>query len=522
MIRTTHTPHSRKPDRVTRIEERYARLCAASRTTAGEYSRRAGGWRRPGRGSNAWKQLGAFAFVAAAIASVWSETRANGSSGPTMRLTPAGVSAMIDYKLGPLDKVRVRVFEWRPSRDEIVAWSALNSEYTVGPTGMVALPLIGEVQASGVGAARLASEIAWRLRERMGLAAAPDTVVDIVEYRPIYVVGQVEKPGEYAFRPGLTVLQAMSLSGGLQRSPLAAGSRLEREIVATAGELQLLQGERQALLARRARLRAEHQKQGSIAFPAEIADISASPAARRIVEQEKLVFESRSTSRATQMAALTQLKTHLRQEVASLSGQIETHKRQIALTAAELGQIATLEKKGLATSPRKLALERNLAQLEGDGLRLETSLQRARQEIAKTEIAMIEIENKRSDELTADLLQSEVRLDQLEERLATAGALLHEAQVLAPQRLSMAGRSATVTTHFTIVRARGDESFELDAVETTQILPGDTVKVRIGQGAGAGATREPMPESSKDTTSPPGPRAGQSRASLESGAPLLQ
>ena len=122
-------------------------------------------------------------------------------------------------------------------------WAALNAEYTIGPNGTIALPLIGEMRVEGVGTATLSRIIGSRLRERMGLAAAPDTVVDIVRYRPIYIVGHVEKPGEYAFRPGLSVLQALSLSGGLMR-PLAGHVRIEREIVSTSGELSLLQGER--------------------------------------------------------------------------------------------------------------------------------------------------------------------------------------------------------------------------------------------------------------------------------------
>lgn len=460
-------------------------------------------------------RIGLVAVIAATVALSWSEGRAGDPTNSPGYVAPG----LTDYKLGPLDKVRVKVFEWRPSRDEIVPWAALNAEYTIGPNGTIALPLIGEMQAGGVGTVTLSSNIAIRLRERMGLAAAPDTVVDIVEYRPIYVVGQVEKPGEYAFRPGLSVLQALSLSGGLMRQPGTGGVRLEREIVGTSGELSLLQGERQAILARLARLRAEFQKKSEISFPDEIAGARATQSARRIADQERLVFESRSNSRATQMAALRQLKEHLGQEVASLTGQIATHKRQLALMATELDQITALTKKGLATAPRKLALERNAAQLEGDGMRLETTLQRARQEISKTDIAMIELENRRSDELTDALLQSEIRLDQVEEKLATTGALLHEAQVLAPIHQASLNRRGAPTARYAIVRARGEGYSEFEAAESTQVLPGDTVKVSITIRA------EPtpaLPENSGDIPRPIEPRHGAARASLGNGASLRQ
>src|SRR5262245_6347435 len=53
------------------------------------------------------------------------------------------------YKLGPQDEIRVTVVEWRPARDEILEWTALKGNYTVGPSGKLALPLIGEVVATG-------------------------------------------------------------------------------------------------------------------------------------------------------------------------------------------------------------------------------------------------------------------------------------------------------------------------------------------------------------------------------------
>lgn len=496
-------------------QNRYATSSATSRHRPEGTLFRSFGCQPRGKPLGFLGRIGLGAFCIAAIAAFWTEGRA----GDAVGLQAYGAPAPTDYKLGPLDKVRVKVFEWRPSRDEIVPWAALNAEYTIGPNGTIALPLIGEMRAQGVGTATLSRSIAIMLRERMGLAAAPDAVVDIVEYRPIYVVGHVEKPGEYAFRPGLSVLQALSLSGGLLRQPQSSGVRLEREIVSTAGELALLQGERQTILARLARLRAEFQRQPEIAFPDEIAGVGGTPSARRIVEQERLVFESRSNSRATQMAALRQLREHLGQEVVSIAGQITTHKRQLELMAIELDQLSSLAKKGLATAPRKLALERNSAQLEGDGMRLETSLQRARQEISKTEIAMIELENRRSDELTDALLQSEIRLDLVEEKLATTGALLHEAQVLAPIKQAAMHRRAAPVVRYAIVRAQGEGNVEIEATESTQIVPGDTVKVSVGVAA------VPPPaalEGAGSDDRAPDPRIGAARASLGQGQSLRQ
>ncbi|HRK19281.1 MAG TPA: polysaccharide biosynthesis/export family protein, partial [Hyphomicrobiaceae bacterium] len=148
-----------------------------------------------------------------------------------------------DYMLGTADRVRIRVFEWRPARDEVHEWSALNSEYAIGANGRVSMPLIGEVAASGITTADLAKAIGLRLKTRMGLADAPDIAVEVTQYRPFYLSGYVEKPGEYPYRPGLNVGQALALGGGLLRTGEFGAQRLDRELIQTSGDLVLVSQE---------------------------------------------------------------------------------------------------------------------------------------------------------------------------------------------------------------------------------------------------------------------------------------
>src|SRR5262245_64559726 len=64
-----------------------------------------------------------------------------------------------EYVLGPQDKIRLKVLEWRASRDEVFEWSALNAEYAIGAGGQLSLPIIGEVQAGGKTPKELATTI---------------------------------------------------------------------------------------------------------------------------------------------------------------------------------------------------------------------------------------------------------------------------------------------------------------------------------------------------------------------------
>ena len=89
----------------------------------------------------------------------------------------------------------------------------------------------------------------------MRLAAAPDATIEVVEYRPFYLLGQVEEPGPYQYQPGMTVLRAISIGGGIARNRDTAMMRLQREAIVTRGELDVLMTDFDADVAKAARAR---------------------------------------------------------------------------------------------------------------------------------------------------------------------------------------------------------------------------------------------------------------------------
>ena len=103
-----------------------------------------------------------------------------------------------------------------------------------------------------------------------------------------------------------------------------------------------------------------------------------------------------------QITALEKLRAFLEKETASLGAQLKTHQRQTQLVQQELDSIAGLYKKGLSIAPRKLGLERNVAQLEGERIKLEMELARANQEVSKISISIADLRNRRLNEVSAD------------------------------------------------------------------------------------------------------------------------
>jgi len=100
-----------------------------------------------------------------------------------------------EYRLGIQDKVRIKVFEWRAPQEAVHEWTAMNGEFIVGASGAVSLPLIGEVPAAGLRPGELAATIGEQLRTRVGLLQTPSASVEIVQFRPFYILGKVDRPG---------------------------------------------------------------------------------------------------------------------------------------------------------------------------------------------------------------------------------------------------------------------------------------------------------------------------------------
>ena len=113
------------------------------------------------------------------------------------------------YLLGPEDVLKVAV--WKDEQ--------LTQETVVRPDGMITFPLIGDVSAAGRTAEDVRNEIAKRLSKYLPNPNVTVTVLKVLSNR-IYVLGRVNKPGEYLVGHYTDVLQALSMAGGL--TPYAA------------------------------------------------------------------------------------------------------------------------------------------------------------------------------------------------------------------------------------------------------------------------------------------------------------
>ena len=107
------------------------------------------------------------------------------------------------YRLGGGDQIRIITF----------GEEQLTGEFRVDDQGRIAVPLLGGVVAAGKTPQQLEASMAEALRKR-NLLRDPSVAVEVLAYRPIFVLGEVAKPGQYPYQPGMTVLTSVAIAGG--------------------------------------------------------------------------------------------------------------------------------------------------------------------------------------------------------------------------------------------------------------------------------------------------------------------
>jgi protein involved in polysaccharide export with SLBB domain len=111
-------------------------------------------------------------------------------------------AAIAGYRFGTADKVRVTVFN-EPT---------LSGEFTVSSSGMLSLPLIGDLAVQGKSTGEVIKMITTALSD--GYLRDPRVSIDVLTYRPFFILGEVMKAGEYPYSNGLTVMNAVATASG--------------------------------------------------------------------------------------------------------------------------------------------------------------------------------------------------------------------------------------------------------------------------------------------------------------------
>lgn len=128
---------------------------------------------------------------------------------PTRPTTPAAPEPVASeqafealYTLGSGDRLKVTVF----------GEADLSGEFQVDGSGNISFPLIGQVAAKGLSIRQMEQRFADKLKS--GYLVDPRITVEVLNYRPFYILGEVNKPGKYEYVNGITLYNAVAMAGG--------------------------------------------------------------------------------------------------------------------------------------------------------------------------------------------------------------------------------------------------------------------------------------------------------------------
>ena len=379
--------------------------------------------------------------------------------------------------------------EYRLSAGDVLQISVarlpeLNQRVPVQIDGTISFPLLGKVSVAGLSPAEVQARVqallavkAFRQRTADGhdvsvTIEADEVTATIAEYRPIYVNGDVSKPGELAYRPRLTVRQAIALAGGYDAFRLRIGNPIV-EAADLQGEYESLWAEYAKEQARVWRLKQELGQPTTIDQKALLEVPLPRSTAQQIVD---VATESLKSSQADAQAETTFLQRGIAQadaEIQVLSEQQKTEDEGAKADADDFARMQDLYSRG--TVPILRVSDARRAMLLSSTRKLQTTAQlmattRQRDDLSRR---IEQLDGKRRTELLQELQDATVALAKVRSKLQSTGEKLH--YIVAAKLANGPGAKPTIT----IVRNGAKGTEKLNSDEDSELQPGDVVEIAL-------------------------------------------
>jgi polysaccharide export outer membrane protein len=363
------------------------------------------------------------------------------------------------YRLAPGDSVTVTVFG-QPD---------LSVDLTLDVGGNIHLPLGGAVQLNAATLDECAHRISTTLAD--GYLKHPEVSVRLKEARPVYVLGDVQTPGTYPFRFGLSALGAVAMAGGfgtLERR----GSAAVADLLTAEERLKMLASLRQSLLIRLSRLNAESERRLNFALP----DTGGLRGLDALAAKEQDQLKAQLTAHEHAVSLLKVQKSRMENEIAALKNQIESETRQVRISEDAAKEYDKIAKQGLSRPLtqsdlqfRQRQSEIHLYNLRGDLSRLEAGLR-------ELDVKIQETENAFRLRIAKEIGETQLRLGETDLSLSAARDLLEFRRRQTGTIAAIEGVPAVYDLH--LRRTGTPPTLSLTATEETRLQPGDILEVK--------------------------------------------
>ena len=400
--------------------------------------------------------------------------------------TPKAASAAKAVMLGVGDRVKVAFFEMidisggAGGSDQgngllqtFYQRMDLSGDYLVDQDGTIALPRLGSVVVEGRAALEVQAELAAAFARVTGRAA--DVNITVTERAPVYVVGPVRTAGAYKYVPGMMVLHALSLAGGLDHTPIATAELIEgmREME----RLGKLNDQMKRLLARNARLEAERDGFVAVRTPAQLVALAGDRGAEALLDGERSLLEidqtRREQLRQEQVAAIDTARS----ELAAVKGKLAQLELQRQIRSEYLGDLQKLRANGVSTRNGVINLRSELADIEVRRHDQLAVLAQVEGRIAQAERNLVRVTSDGAANLIRSMSSTEKELSEVRLSLSTSESLASSFE----RTMTRAVRGGGGLARYEIVRKGKDGPVFVLADETTALQPGDVLKIVLQQ-----------------------------------------
>lgn len=372
-----------------------------------------------------------------------------------------------EFTLGPGDRVAVSIFK-RPD---------LSGEFRVTPAGLLSLPYVRGLPVAGLSLAEAHGAVLQRLREDAFLLD-PRVMIELVEARPIFVSGDVTRPGAYPYQLGMTVLRAVASAGGMRTLELDdLNARLA--VIQIGEKVRLAQQTIGLAILHRARLVTERADQNDFSLPDEARRFLSAEKSQEAMENERAQLKQRNGAFHSQLGIMTTEITGFQEEIVALTDQAAAKRREAELALQESRYVENLQRQGLTPRTARVnELQRLAVQLDGEQSQIGAAIARSRGELARIGAAMNTLTNQREIDLLNAVKDADDTVSSAQVSIDTARTGLSQAQMaaLAPEP----GLATAPPATFAIDRIRPEIAERIEAQANTPVAPGDLVVVSAG------------------------------------------
>jgi polysaccharide export outer membrane protein len=392
--------------------------------------------------------------------------------------------ALSDYRLSPGDRLKLVVLD-QPQ---------LSGEFIIDGGGSILLPLAGSVSLSGLTLAEAQKVVQDRLAD--GVLVQPAVSLRIAKFKPIFVTGNVRKPGSYIFILGESVKAAIATAGG-EGQPLEQPENVAiSDFIAAQERVRQLEADHVSLLMRKARLEAQRDEHENFIMPLlvglNVSDVDFEP----VYSAENDAFLRLSQTYHDQLEALQKQRPRIEAEIKAVTEQSAIQNARLDIVNGRLADLEPLFHKGFLRKEVLINQQIEKTVVQSQLSNMQAQVAHLRQIMGDLDVKLLDVKSAYFRQVLGDLQETSQRLRAVETSMGPAR------RILAVKAEAASGNADEREYTILVSRARGGRMVTFEATDDTTVSPGDVVEVKLKRhDSGVGSSTSTQAERSLEPIS---------------------